>query len=66
MSSPYLKNARVEKDEDGDYWLYIQSGAGKAMFCFTEGMDLDADENAEVRRTLEAWLAEQDGTNGRS
>ena len=60
----YLKNAWVDKDEDGDYWLYIQSGELYAQFCFTETMDLEADENSGIRRTLEAWFADRDRGNG--
>ena len=64
MSSRYLKNAWIDKDEDGDYWLHIQSGSRTAMFCLSECLDLNADENVEVRRTLEAWFADQDSENG--
>ena len=64
MYSGYLKNARVERDEDGDYWLLIQSGQHKAMFCLSECLDLSADENAEIRGTVEAWYADQDSPNG--
>lgn len=64
MSTRYLKNARVEKDEEGDYWLHIESGGEQAMFCLSEILDLDADENSEIRRTLEAWFADQDSDNG--
>jgi len=60
----YLKNASAKKDEAGDYWLYIASSEGQAMFCLSECIDLDAEENANIRRTLDAWLAEQDRTNG--
>jgi len=60
----YLKNAWIDKDKDSDYWLYIQSGELHAQFCFTDTMDLNAAENAEVRRALNAWLAEQDSGNG--
>jgi hypothetical protein len=66
MAEPrYLKNAWANKDEDGDYWLHIQSGDTHAVFCLSECLDLDAAENTEIRRTLEAWLAEQDSENGR-
>jgi hypothetical protein len=60
----YLKNARVRKDDEGDYWLHIESGELSAMFCISELMDLDADENSVIRRTLESWYAEQDSENG--
>jgi len=62
--SRYLKNAWVDQDEDGDYWLRIESGALHAVFCITETMDLDAEENSEIRRALQAWLADQDSGNG--
>ena len=62
----YLKNAWARKDEDGDDWLFIRSSEGEAMFCLSECLDLDAEENACIRRTLDAWLAEQDSTNGNS
>ena len=64
MSADYLRNARVEKDEDGDYWLHIQSGGREAVFCLSECLDLNAAENAGVRETLEAWIADQDSQNG--
>lgn len=66
LSKRFLKNASVKKDEDGDYWLYIQSGELHAMFCFTGGIDMDADENSEIRRALAAWLADQDSANGKT
>ena len=67
MAEPcYLRNAWADKDADGDYWLYIQSSQGQAMFCLSDCIDLDAEENAEIRRALDAWLAEQDRTNGKS
>ena len=56
----YLKNASAKKDEDGDYWLFISSSEGQAMFCLADCIDLDAVENAGIRRTVDAWLAEQD------
>jgi len=62
----YLKNASAKKDEHGDYWLYISSSGGQAMFCLSDCIDLDAEENANIRRTLDAWLAEQNRTNGKS
>jgi hypothetical protein len=64
MSSRYLKNAWVDKDEDGDYWLHIESRGSHAMFCLSEVMDLEAEENVEIRRTLDAWFADQDSGNG--
>ena len=67
MAEPcYLRNAWADKDADGDYWLYIQSSQGQAMFCLSDCIDLDAEENANIRRTLDAWLAEQNRTNGKS
>jgi hypothetical protein len=60
----YLKNAWAKKDEDGDYWLFIQSSQGQAMFCLSDCMDLDAEDHAPIRRALDEWLAEQDSTNG--
>jgi len=62
----YLKNAWAKKDADGDYWLFIQSSAGEAMFCLSDCMDLSSEENEPIRRALDAWLAEQDRTNGKS
>jgi hypothetical protein len=32
----YLKNAWAKKDADGDYWLFIQTKEGQAMFCLSE------------------------------
>lgn len=62
----YLKNAWVRKDGEGDYWLNIESGETSAMFCLTESIDLDADENSIIRRVLESWIADQDSENGSS
>jgi hypothetical protein len=66
LDERYLKNAWAKKDEDGDYWLFIRSSEGQAVFCLSECIDLDSPENAMIRRTLDAWLAEQDSTNGTS
>jgi hypothetical protein len=52
MQTRYLKNAWATKDEDGDYWLHIESGELQAMFCLSECLDLDADENSIVKRAL--------------
>lgn len=62
----YLKNAWVKKDDEGDYWLYIESGELSAMFCFTESINLDAPENSIVHAALESWMADQDSENGSS
>jgi hypothetical protein len=61
---PYLKNAWVEKDPDGVYWLFIQSGDLQAMFNLYEPSDAKQDEDSIMQRTLDEWLAEQDSTNG--
>ena len=60
----YLKNAWARKDADGDYWLFIRSSEGQAMFCLSECVDLNNPENELIRRVLDTWLAEQDSTNG--
>jgi len=65
-SDSYLKNAFAKKDEEGDYWLFISSSEGQAMFCLSDCMDLNAVENEFVRRAREAWLAEQDITDRES
>ena len=57
MSTPYLKNASAKKDADGDYWLFIESSEGKAMFCLSACVDLDAEENELIKRVLDGWLA---------
>jgi hypothetical protein len=62
----FLKNAWADKDEDGAYWLYIESSEGQAMFCLSDCIDLDAEENAPIRRTLDAWFTDQDSTNVQS
>ena len=65
MAKPhYLKNAWVRKDADGNYWLYIKSGDLQSMFCLYESVNDEVDAEATTRRTLDAWLAEQDSTNG--
>ena len=57
----YLKNAWAKKDANGDYWLFIASGDLQATFRLNPGEA----EDSIARRTLEAWLAEQDSTNGK-
>jgi hypothetical protein len=64
LDERYLKNTWAKKDADGDYWLFIQSSEGQAMFCLSECLDLNAEENKFIRQTLDAWLADQDSTNG--
>lgn len=59
---PYLKNASVRRDEDGDYWLFIEAGDLKAAFCISR--KADSSEESIERRTLNAWLGEQDSSNG--
>jgi len=68
----YLKNAWAKKDADGVYWLFIESGDLKSMFCLWSppvdpitGQAVDDDDDM-LRRTLDAWLAQQDRTNGKS
>ena len=72
-TGPYLKNAWAKKDADGDYWLFIQGGDLKAMFCLSHRYRTDPvsgetvdDENAIPRRALAAWLADQESSNGKS
>ena len=61
-TTPYLKNAWAKKDADGNYWLFIQGGDLKAMFRLEPGED----EDSIPRRALDAWLVEQDSTNGKA
>jgi hypothetical protein len=68
----YLKNAWAKKDADGSYWLFIESGGLQSMFSLYRpevdpitGQAVD-DNDSIPRRTLDAWLAEQDRTNGKS
>lgn len=67
----YLKNAWAKKDADGSYWLFIESGELQSMFClWRPGIDpitgQAVDDDSIPRRTLDAWLTEQDRTNGDS
>ena len=62
-ATPYLKNASARKDADGKYWLFIEGGGLKAFFQLLSD---DQDENSIPRRALDAWLAEQDSTNGKA
>ena len=57
----YLKNAWARRDANGDYWLFIEGGDLHAGFLLSSG---GVDEEGIERRALEAWLAEQDSTNG--
>ena len=61
-ATPYLKNAWAKKDADGIYWLFIQGGDLQAMFRL---MLDDNSEDSIPRRALDAWLADQDSTNGK-
>lgn len=62
-ATPYLKNAWAKKDADGVYWLFIRSGDLQAMFRLHTD---DEDEDSIPRRTLDAWLADQDSANGKA
>ena len=57
----YVKNAWAKKDADGNYWLFIQGGDLQAMFRLDPG-----EEDSIPRRALDAWLTEQDSTNGKT
>ena len=62
----YLKNARVERNADADLMLHIHSGDLKAMFnlsAMAGEMSAVGEENVMLR-TLEAWYADQDKSNG--
>ena len=63
----YLKNARVQKHANGDYWLRIHSGDLSADFNLSakakEALSAVDEENV-VLRTLDAWYAQQDKSNG--
>jgi hypothetical protein len=61
-ATPYLKNASAKEDAGGAYWLFIQGGDLKATFRLDTGDDKDS----IPRRALDAWLAEQDSTNGKA
>jgi hypothetical protein len=66
MAKPrYLKNAWARKDADGEYWLFIKSEEGQAMFRLSDLLDSQAGKDSIARRVLESWLAEQDSTNGK-
>jgi hypothetical protein len=58
----YLKNAWARKDADGSYWLFIKGGDLQAMFRLDPGEE----EDSIPRRALDAWLTEQDSTNGKT
>ena len=72
-TGPYLKNAWAKKDAVGDYWLFIEGGDLKAVFCLSHryrtdpvsGQTID-DENSIPRRALAAWLSDQESSNGRT
>ena len=59
----YLQNASARKDADGTYWLFIESGDLKAAIKLYR---VDDGEDSILRRALEAWLKEQDKTDGES
>jgi hypothetical protein len=58
----YLKNAWAKKDADGSYWLFIQGADLRATFRLDPGEE----EDSISRRALDAWLAEQESTNGKT
>ena len=62
----YLRNARVEKNANGEYWLRIHSGDLSADFNLSAmaGQLSALDEENVIQRTLDAWYAEQDKSNG--
>ena len=60
-ATPYLKNAWAKKDAEGVYWLFIKGGDLQAMFRLDPGDE----EDSIPRRALDAWLAEQDSSNGK-
>jgi hypothetical protein len=67
----YLKNAWAKRKADGSYWLFIESGGLQSTFCIyrpqvnsSTGQVVD-DADSIPRRTLDAWLSEQDKTNGK-
>jgi hypothetical protein len=72
QSNAYLKNAWAKKDADGSYWLFIEGDGLQAMFCLWRPevnpiTEQEVDEGDSIsRRALDAWLAAQDRTNGKS
>jgi hypothetical protein len=63
MPATRLSEKRMaKKDAERSYWLFIQGGDLKAMFRVDPGEE----EQSIPRRALDAWLAEQDSTNGKT
>lgn len=57
------RNAILQKDGDGHFWLFIESSAGKASFNLTAiGMDPITQKYKDdiIEKVLEAWLTEQE------
>jgi hypothetical protein len=72
--TPYLKNAWIRKDSDGDYFLYIrtENGSGAMINLTAANPSLDDEIKNEinpergksdfVKELFESWLAEQDSS----
>lgn len=44
--------------------LFIQSSEGRAVFCLSEILDRNAEENKPIWKVVDVCLAEQDSANG--
>ena len=72
--TPYLKNAWIRKDSDGDYFLYIRTedGSGAMINLTAANPSLDDEikneinperrKNDFIKELFERWLAEQDSS----
>jgi hypothetical protein len=72
--TPYLKNAWIRKDSDGDYFLYIRTadGSGAMINLTAANPSLDDEIKNEInpergkddfiKGLFESWLAEQDSS----
>jgi len=71
---PYLKNAWIRKDGEGDYFLYIRTedGSGAMINLTAANPSLDDEikneikpgrgKNDFIKELFESWLAEQDSS----
>lgn len=55
-TSKTISNAHLQQDEDGDYWLHVESDSGLAASLNLSALVADSDL---TRRALEQWAAEQ-------
>lgn len=55
MTSMTITNARLQRDDEGNYWLHVRSQSGRAA-----SLNLSLTSKSDVaRRAFEEWAKEQ-------